>query len=122
MPESAERSAERKRLAREAGRRREALNVLRIIEATARYAATQMNGGLSPGLARAAALEAAAEMEMAAVALRRCVQLRPAERRALARSLAGGGAVHAPDRGDGRGERPERQEVLERRGVRRAGR
>ena len=61
MPESAERSAEQKRLAREAARRREAVGVLRIIEATARYAATQMSNGAAPGMARAVALEAAAE-------------------------------------------------------------
>ena len=90
MPESAERSAERKRLAREAARRREAVGVLRIIQATAGYAADQMDGA-DPGLARSAALEAAGEMEAAAVALRRLVQLRPDERRSLAPLLAGRG-------------------------------
>ena len=91
MPESAERSAERKRLAREAARRREAAGVLRIIEATAGYAAGQVGNGADPGLARAAALEAAAEMEMAAVSLRRLVRLRPDERKSLAPLLAGRG-------------------------------
>lgn len=91
VPESAEQSAERKRRAREAARRREAAGVLRIIAVTASYAAEQVASETEPGLARSAALEAASEMQMAAVSLRRLVRLRPAERRSLARMLTGRG-------------------------------
>jgi hypothetical protein len=89
VPESAERHAERKRRAREAARRREATSVLRIIEATARYGASQLNGsGLGPEQARAVAVEVASELAMAAEALRRLARLGPAERRERARQLA----------------------------------
>ena len=64
--------------------------MLRVIAATAAYAADQMDGA-DPALARSACLEAASEMVMAAAALRRCVQLRPADRKSLAPLLAGQG-------------------------------
>ena len=67
--------AERKALARAAARRREAEGVLRITEATARYGASQMANGLGPADARAVAVEVAAELAMAAEALRRLARL-----------------------------------------------
>lgn len=116
MPEPAERSAERKRLGREAARRREAVGVLRIIEATARYAAEQM-GGADPALARSAALEAAAEMDAAAMSLRRLMRLdgSPAERRSLVRLLAERGMSGAQIAATVGRERPERAALPERR-------
>lgn len=83
MPESAEQSA---------ARRREARGVLQIIAATSAYAAGQM-AGADPGLARAAALEAADEMATAATALRRLMRRdgSSAERRSLAGVLASRG-------------------------------
>ena len=89
MGESAEKSAVRKRLAREAARRREAVNMLRITEATARYAAVQLSNGIDPGEARATALFVAGELELMAESLRRLTRLGPAERRVLAVQLAG---------------------------------
>jgi hypothetical protein len=90
VPESAAPSgnARRKAAAREAERRREAANVLRVIECTARYGASVLSNGAAPAEARAAALECAAEMTMAAEALRRLVRLSGPERRVLAVRLA----------------------------------
>lgn len=62
--------------------------MLRITECTARYAASQLANGLTPEQARAVALETAAELSMAAEALRRLTRLGVSERRALARQLA----------------------------------
>jgi DNA-directed RNA polymerase specialized sigma24 family protein len=82
---------EHKRRVREARRRGEAVELLRFVQAAAGYAAGQLGNGLGPAQAREAALELAAELELAAVSLRRAVRLRPAERRALARLLAARG-------------------------------
>ena len=88
MPESAK-SAERKRAAREAARRREAAGVLRIAEATCRYAASQLGNGIDPAEARETAAFVAGELAVVAEALRRLTRLGPAERRVLARQLVG---------------------------------
>jgi hypothetical protein len=88
VPESAERSALRKRLARRAADRRQAVTLLQITECTARYAASQLGNGASPEEARATALFVAGELAETAAALRRLTRLGPAERRALAAQLA----------------------------------
>jgi hypothetical protein len=88
VPESAATSAERKRRAREAARRREAANVLRIGEATCRYGASQIGDGASPAEAREIALFVAGELVAVADALRRLTRLGPAERKVLAKQLA----------------------------------
>ena len=88
MPETSEKATVRKRNVREAARRREALTVLQIAEATARYGASVLANGSGPVEARAAAVEVAAELSMAAEALRRLTRLGPSERRARARQLA----------------------------------
>jgi len=79
--------AEQKRAMREQARRREAEAMLRLTAAMCEYAAGQLADGLSPGQARAAALEAAGELAVVAEVLRRKVRLGPAERRALAVQL-----------------------------------
>ena len=73
MPESAAAAAARKALARQAARRREAVNMLRIAECTCRYAAGQLGDGIGPGEARATALFVAGELTAVARALRRRV-------------------------------------------------
>jgi hypothetical protein len=88
VPESAEKSAERKRRARIADRRRRAVNILNITEATSRYGASQLANGIGPAEARTLALELAAELTAAADSLRRLTRIGPAERRVLARQLA----------------------------------
>ena len=89
MPESAEQSARRKALAREAARRREAVTMLQIAECTCRYAAAQLGNGTGPAEARTTALFVAGELTVTAEALRRLTRLGPAERRVLAVQLAG---------------------------------
>ena len=91
VPESAERSAQRKRRARAAERRRQAITALQIGECACRYAAAQLGNGASPEDARLTALEMAGELVAVAEALRKAVRLDPAQRRALARLLAGQG-------------------------------
>jgi hypothetical protein len=92
VPESAAAHAERKRLAREAARRRSAVTMLQIAECGCRYAAHQLNGsGLGAAEARAVAVEMAAELAQAAEALLRLTRLSLPERRALARRLAAQG-------------------------------
>jgi hypothetical protein len=81
--------AAQKRLMREAARRRQAVATLRVAEATCAYAAAQLADGLSPEQARAAAAEMAGVLAATAEALRRSVRLGLAERRVLARQLAG---------------------------------
>jgi len=88
VPESAAKSAERKARARAAGRRRRAADTLRIAEAVAGYAARQVGNGLAPEEARRAVVEAAAELELMAVELRRLARLDGPERMALARQLS----------------------------------
>lgn len=67
--------------------------MLRVAEATAGYAAGQVADGLSPSEAARAALDAADELELMAVQLRRMARPRlgPAERRALAAELVAAG-------------------------------
>jgi DNA-directed RNA polymerase specialized sigma24 family protein len=78
------------RAERDAGRRRrQAAAELRLTAGLAAYAAAQLADGLDPGRARQAALETAGELEAVASSLRRLTRLRPGERRALARQLAG---------------------------------
>jgi hypothetical protein len=89
VPEPAAQSAERKRCAREAARRREAVNVLRIAENTCGYAAGQIGNGAGPGEAREVAVFVAGELELVAEALRRLTRLEPGERRVMAAKLAG---------------------------------
>ena len=62
--------------------------MLRITEATCRYAAAQLGNGADPGEARATAVFVAGELAEVAAALRRLTRLGPAERRALAAQLA----------------------------------
>jgi hypothetical protein len=80
--------AERKRAARAAERRREAVTMLQIAECMCRYAAARLGNGADPAEARATALEAAGELVAVADALRRLTRLDPAARRALAVQLA----------------------------------
>jgi DNA-directed RNA polymerase specialized sigma24 family protein len=88
VPESAERAAERKRLARRAADRRAAVTMLQIGECTMRYAAVQLGNGISAAEARETALFVAGELTAMAEALRRLTRLGPDERRALAVQLA----------------------------------
>jgi hypothetical protein len=67
--------------------RREAASVLTITAAIAAYAAGRVSNGLGPEQARRAVVDAAAELEAAAAALRRLARLTPADRRALAAEL-----------------------------------
>jgi hypothetical protein len=89
VPEPATVTAERKRLAREAARRREAVTMLQISAATCTYAASQLGNGTSPDEARDTALFVAGELTAMAASLRRLTRMGLAERRALARQLAG---------------------------------
>jgi DNA-directed RNA polymerase specialized sigma24 family protein len=81
--------ARRRRLPREAARRREAAGILRVSEATCGYAAGQLSNGLDPAEARETALFVAGELELAAAALRRLTRLSGPERRRLAVQLVG---------------------------------
>jgi hypothetical protein len=65
--------------------------MLRITEATCRYAAAQLSNGAGPDEARETALFVAGELELVAGVLRRVVLLGPSERRELARELDGAG-------------------------------
>jgi hypothetical protein len=76
MPSRVEQSARRETLARQAARRR-AMTMLRVAEATAGDAARALSNGLGPEQARAAALEAAAELTAIAGNLRRLERLCP---------------------------------------------
>ena len=88
MPESAELPAARRALAR-----RRSVDMLRLAESVAGYAAAQLANGLGPEQARRAALDAAAELETIGAELRALAlaRLSPAGRRALAVELVGGG-------------------------------
>ena len=86
MSETAD--AVRRRLPREAARRREAAMILQVGEATCRYGASVLLNGAGPAEAREAAIECAAELSVIAEALRKAVRLGPAERRARAVQLA----------------------------------
>jgi hypothetical protein len=65
--------------------------VLTITAAIAAYEAEQLANGLGPEQARRAVVDAAAELEAAAAALRRLARLTAADRRALAAELGGDG-------------------------------
>jgi hypothetical protein len=91
VPESAEQSANarRKTAAREAERRRRAVTMLQISEATCRYAGSALlANGTGPAEARATVLFVAGELELVAAGLRRLTRLSGAERRVLAVRLA----------------------------------
>jgi DNA-directed RNA polymerase specialized sigma24 family protein len=83
VPEPAALSADavRKRAVSQDQRRREAVAALRLAEQMCGHAAGQLGNGLGPDEARAAALEAAAELAELASVLRRLTRLSPAERR-----------------------------------------
>jgi DNA-binding NarL/FixJ family response regulator len=99
VPSSAEPStagsstAEREAQARTAARRRQAVTSLQIGEATCRYAAAQLGGGIvGPAEAAATARFTAGELEVIAAVLRELAQPDdPAGRRALAAELAASG-------------------------------
>ena len=65
----------RKARAREADRRRRALNALAIGECACRYAQTQLSNGLDPAGARELVLEMAGELTAVAAVLRRAAWL-----------------------------------------------
>jgi DNA-binding NarL/FixJ family response regulator len=83
--------AVRRRVPREAARRRELVNLLNIAEAGCRYSASVLANGAGPAEARGVAVEMAAELSMVAEALRRLTRLGPAERRVRAAELVGAG-------------------------------
>jgi hypothetical protein len=91
VPEPATPDAVRKRLAREAARRRDVVTLLNVGGATIWYAVRQLGDGLPPELARQVAIESAAELEAVAAALYRAVRLGPADRATLARLFVGAG-------------------------------
>lgn len=71
--------------------------MLVVAQSTVGYAITQLSDGLAPQAAREAAIEAAAELEAVAAALRRLTRMGPSDRRRLAGlfvgdDAAGGGA------------------------------
>jgi DNA-binding NarL/FixJ family response regulator len=89
VPEPDQQSAERKALARQADRRREAARMLALVEWTARYGASTLANGASPAEASETCVFLAEQLEAMAVALRRMAAPDgPAERRAHARRLA----------------------------------
>ena len=73
--------------AREAARRREAVDLLRLAAVTVDYTLRELANGLNPEQARVAAIEAAAELSVVSEELRRLTRLGPAERRTLALQL-----------------------------------
>jgi Homeodomain-like domain len=88
VPESPERAAARKALARQQAARREAVAMCRLAECTARYAARELGNGLGPAEARQTALFVAAELDALAESLRKLTRMSGPERRRIARSLA----------------------------------
>jgi DNA-directed RNA polymerase specialized sigma24 family protein len=72
---------------RRAAERREAVALLRLVADLAAYAGAQVGNGLAPDDARAAVREVAAELDAAAIRLRRMARPGPAERRTLVRLL-----------------------------------
>jgi hypothetical protein len=79
------------RRAREARRRRQAIVELRVLEETVRYTVVTLSNGASPGQAREAMVELAAELGVLAGALRHLARLAPEERVRLARLWTGRG-------------------------------
>jgi hypothetical protein len=80
--------AERRAAGREADRRRQAADELRLAASVCQYGAAQLGNGLEPGQARLVALELAGELEAVAEAVRRLTRVAAGERRVLARQLA----------------------------------
>jgi hypothetical protein len=74
---------------REAARRREAAEVLRVVAAISGYASAQLGNGLGPEEARQAVAEVAGELAVVAGRLRRLARVPARERAAQARLLAG---------------------------------
>ena len=87
MPETAEQTARRKRLAYEAARRRSAVNLLGIGECTCRYAASVLSNGASPAEAAETMAFVTGELAEVAAALRRLERLTPAQRQVRAAQL-----------------------------------
>jgi hypothetical protein len=77
------------RRAAEARRRRQAIVELRVLEETVRYTVVTLSNGASPGQARDAMVELAAELGVLAEALRHLARLAPEERVRLARLWTG---------------------------------
>jgi DNA-directed RNA polymerase specialized sigma24 family protein len=77
-------NAERKRRAREDGRRRQAVALLNVAGGMMHYAVRQLGNGIGPEQARAVAADAAGELAVLAAELRRLTRLGPEQRRALA--------------------------------------
>ena len=88
MPETAEQTARRKRLAYEAARRRSAVTLLGIASATCDYAASVLSNGASPCEAAETVVFVTGELAELAAALRRLERLSPAQRRVRAVQLA----------------------------------
>jgi DNA-binding NarL/FixJ family response regulator len=91
MPEpavSATPNAVRKRLARRAADRRQAVTLLQIAGCTVEYAISQLSNGAEPEEARRAALFVAGELVSTGEALRRLTRLSGPERRGLAVRLS----------------------------------
>jgi hypothetical protein len=97
VPEPAALSADaaRMRAVAQARRRREAITALRVGEAACSYAAGQLGNELGPDEARAAAMEAAAELVAVAEVLRRSVRPTRFERQWMARQWHARGRLSA---------------------------
>jgi hypothetical protein len=94
VPETPDRAAAKVRArtaARRAARRREVANMLRIVECTARYGASQLGDGIGPEQAAEVALFVAGELEQVAAALRRAVPVGRGQRRSMAALMTGQG-------------------------------
>ncbi|MGH3236330.1 MAG: helix-turn-helix domain-containing protein [Streptosporangiaceae bacterium] len=105
--------------AREAARRREAVDLLRLAAVTVDYTLRELGNGLDPEQARVAAFEAAAELAVVSEELRRLTRLGPAERRTLAmRLLALGMSQREAAARLGVAERTVRSWVADRRAAR----
>jgi DNA-binding CsgD family transcriptional regulator len=91
VPETTASRTARKARAREAERRRQAVNALAIGECACRYAASQLANGLDPDGARELVLEMAGELTAVAAVLRRAAWLTVDQRRAQAILMAGRG-------------------------------
>lgn len=87
MPEPAAAPAEREQLAREAARRRSAVNLLRIMACTCDYASERLSNGASPAEAAETVVFVSGELSSVAEALRRLTRMSPAERRVRAVQL-----------------------------------
>jgi DNA-directed RNA polymerase specialized sigma24 family protein len=77
--------------ARRAAERREAVTLLRLVADLSSYGAAKVGNGLSPADAITALRELAAELDAAAIRLRRIARPGPAERRQVVRLLSAQG-------------------------------